>query len=232
MTTGGIPALPWTAHWDPGGNPCGAGARRRSAPLLVAAGLLAFLQLAQGNPWGLAVDNEANQSVGARDQRPPGPAWIQGTNAPTGAARGGLPGASDPAWFGRSPDTDGPADQPPSWDGGWSGADRFRSDADATDAPAATRAWPPGSTPVPTPAAEGYRYRGDPPQPGGSAGGWPDPGAYRFRPLTEREQARQGQGAGGRPMDPGQGPRHPSGTLPAWPPGAAPDDEGGRRRWR
>jgi hypothetical protein len=244
LTPGAIPARPWTAHRDPGGNPRGAGFRRRPAPLLVAAGFLAYLQLAQGNPWGLPVDNEANQSGGARDQRPPGPDWIQGTNTPTGAASGAGPGESAPARFGQSPDTNRAADQPPAWNGGWSGAggppqgagappqgagaaaDRFRSDAGATDAPADTRAWPPGSVP----AAAGYRYRGDPPQPGGSAGGWADPGAYRFRPLTEREQARQG--ARGRPLDAGQGAPHPSGTLPAWPPGAAPDNEVGPWRSR
>jgi hypothetical protein len=232
LTPGGIPALAWTAHWDPGGDPRGAGSGRRPAPLLVAAGLLAYLQLAQGNPWGLPVDNEANQSGSARDHRPPGPDWIQGTNTPTGAARGAGPGELPRARFGQSPDPGRAADQPPAWNGGWSGAggppqgagagaDRFRSDVDATDASADPRAWPPGSAP----AAAGYRYRGDPPQPAGSAGGWADPGAYRFRPLTEREQARQG--ARGRPLDAGQGAPHPSGTLPAWPPGAAPDDEAG-----
>ncbi len=237
-----IPAPPQAARRDRAADAIRAGARRRSALLLVAARLLFYLALAQGNPWGLAVDGDANQATGARDRRPPDLDWIQSTKAPTGAARGSVSGESAPGQSGLSPGAGRAADQPPLWSGGWSGAgaagpsgqtqgpsagaDRFRTDIGATDPAAVTRGWPPGSAPVPTAADAGYRYHGDPPQPG-DAGGWPAPGAYRFRPLTERERARQGQGAGPRSIDQGQAQHHPSGTPPAWPPGAVPDDEAG-----
>lgn len=57
----------------------------------------------------------------------------------------------------------------------------------------------PATAEVPAPAQPDWRFRGDPPKPGGMAVGGMDAGPYRFRPLTGRELERQGAGVDGRP---------------------------------
>jgi len=187
-----------------------------------------------GNPWGLAADPAARPDTGGRDRAPFGPTWDQGS--------AGADGQAQSSW---SRDTGDPAPgRQPAWTGGWPPAGaagpaaapqgppvaapayRFRADAAAPVTP--VQAGPPGSAAAPPPGASGYRFRGDPPSAGYRAGGGPDPAAYHFRPLSEREQGLQGQGAGARPSAAGSGPRHASGTPSAWPPGGGPRDEAGR----
>lgn len=97
---------------------------------------------------------------------------------------------------------------------------RFREDAGAdlpAGAAAGTRAGSAGVADTPAPPAPAYRFRGDPSGLVGAGGGGPDGGSYRFRPLTERELERHGQGA-----DPGLRPgRAPPAGPPGWPDGRA-----------
>ncbi|WP_295450071.1 hypothetical protein [uncultured Thiodictyon sp.] len=199
---------------------------RRLAP-----GLVLASGLAAANPWGIG-DNQ-----GAAQRQAPGPDWIQGapasTSAPAPVDRAGSPdhatGASDapgrawsdaagaPAWSGdwrrtgepaTGEPTRGPAPDAPAY--------RFREDAGGADLPvgaaAGTPAGPAGVADPPARPAPGYRFRGDPPGVVGAGGGGPDAGSYRFRPLTERELERQGQGA-----DPGPRPRRAPPAGPGWP---------------
>lgn len=96
--------------------------------------------------------------------------------------------------------------------------DRSRS-ATGGHPPALIGAGSPATADVPDAAQPGWRFRGDPPKPGGLAVGGADAGPYRFRPLTERELERQGAGVDGRPPGPGQGQFRPPAKGTVWPPG-------------
>jgi hypothetical protein len=105
--------------------------------------------------------------------------------------------------------TDGPdAGSPTRWSNDGYGQDqdgleRYPSDRVPTD-PGPARD---GAGDTATGAHPGYRYRGDP-EPSGTPGtAAPDGSQYRFRPLTERERARQGRGSPWRPLAPETGPR-------------------------
>ncbi len=198
---------------------------------------------ALADPWGLS-----GASPRAAEGRPPPPDWIQGTDP----ARGW---SGDRNAAGSGPDRSG------SWGAGWSAGEPEGTTAGARPTwggpPPAVTAVPPDGASWPMDAAPAYRFRNEaeprapdaaPPAGGldyrfrgqtpvrpGEAANWSDFGGFRFRPLTERERARQGPDQGFRPgaQQPGGapgahfGPGFGSGfgpgfgPAPAWAPGPA-----------
>ncbi|WP_295391467.1 hypothetical protein [uncultured Thiodictyon sp.] len=198
-----------------------AGALSRILPLLAGA-LLVQPGTAGANPWGIRDDQ------GAAQRPAPGPDWIQGTAAPAAADRdwssGDAVGASDgslPGW----PDTGSAPASNSDWGRGVAAGEppgpayRFRPDTGDADLPVQPQgAGALRSVDTPAIPTAGYRFRGDPPGSVGPGAGSPDPGSYRFRPLTEREEERRGAGA-----QPRQRPRRPP------PPPDAPTEDGSGR---
>ena len=232
MTTAIGRSSPWSRRAARGNRRFGRRGVALTLPVLLCLGPGSAL----ADPWGLSGDGAR-----AADGRPPPPDWIQGTD-PTWGSSG------DPNAAGRGPNRSG------SWDAGWNAVEpevpvsdarptwggpapagppagayrpadaapayRFRNETE----PRAPDAVPPGG-------GSDYRFRGQIPARPGEAANWSDFGGFRFRPLTERERARQGpdpgfrtgvpeSGAGpGSQFGPGFGPGF--GPARAWAPGPA-----------
>jgi hypothetical protein len=120
--------------------------------------------------------DEADPGALDRSDRP----WSFEPSYELGYERPGVPEANQP-WLDPATGAASPVDAVPVWRDDRPEASRWTSPADAD--------------------RRVYRFRGDPPSsPGGTE--LPDAdGAFRFRPLTERERERAGTASGWRPLD-------------------------------